>query len=67
MVLSYILRTGTGWMDGRDVYSVASRVFLTHVFDDGRHFPDDLWQPIVPTSGLEGDVDESFVEVGAPR
>jgi len=34
-LLSYILQTGTGRTDGRDVYGVASRVFFTHVFGEG--------------------------------
>ena len=33
---SYTRPTGTGRTDGRDIYSVVSRVFVSHVFGEGR-------------------------------
>jgi len=33
----------------------------------GRNFPGDVWRPSVPTSGLEGGVGISFLEVRARR
>jgi len=59
-----MLRTGTARTVGCDVYGVASRVCFTDVFVRGRNFPGDVWQPTVPTSGLEGGVAKRFVREG---
>jgi len=47
------------------VLQVGSSLLMSLV--RGRNFPADVWQPTVPTSGLEGGVANSFSEVRARR
>jgi len=57
---SYILRTGSGWTDGRDVYGVTKRVLMTMSLVRGRNYSGVCWCSAVPTLMREGGVGLSF-------
>ena len=65
--LSYILGTGTGRTDGRNVYGVASRVFFTDVFGEGTQLSRRRMVTYCPNVRHEGGVAKSFLVVRARR
>ena len=60
---SYILRTGSGRMDGRDVYRVTRRAPMTMSLVRGRHYGGVCRCSTVPPLVREGGIDLSFLEL----
>jgi len=57
---SYILQTGAGRTDGREVYGIMRRVLLTMSLVKGRNHRGDCWCSAVPTPVREVGVGLSF-------